>query len=138
MTPYLLQKSLFRSLAVFTCAALASVLSGCVAVAVGAAGAVGAGTVAYVRGELSTTIEGKYDAVAQACHRAVEDLRLAKISQRTDALTTVVVARTATDKKVTITVTKSSESLAQVRIRVGVFGDESLALAVLDKIKSFL
>lgn len=84
------------------------------------------------------TLEKKYDGVTQACHRAVEDLRLAKIRQRTDALTTVLVARTATDKKVTITVTKSSDTLAQVKIRVGVFGDESLALAILDKIKSFL
>jgi hypothetical protein len=119
-------------------AVLVSTWSGCVAVAVGAAGAVGAGTVAYVRGELSATLEKKYDGVTQACHRAVEDLRLAKISQRTDALTTVLVARTATDKKVTITVTKSSDTLAQVKIRVGVFGDEPLALAILEKIKSFL
>lgn len=106
--------------------------------AVGAAGAVGAGSVAYVKGELSTTVERKYEGVLQACHRAVVDLRLAKISERTDALTAVLVARTSTDKKVTITVTKQSDTLAQVKIRVGVFGDEPLALAILEKIKSFL
>jgi hypothetical protein len=51
-------------------------------------------------------------------------------------LEAILVARTAGDKKVEIRVKQLSENATTVKIRVGVFGDESLSIAILDKIKA--
>ena len=127
-----------RLLAATLCAASVTLLSGCMLFALGAAGAAGAGTVAYVRGELSATLANKYDDVIAASNRAVGDLRLAKISERSDAFSAVIIARTAQDKKVTITITKSADNLCELKIRIGLFGDEPMARSILDKIKAGL
>ncbi len=107
--------------------------SGCLLVAAGAAGA---GTVAYVRGELDASLGNGYESVVQASNRAIDQLQFKKISESKDALKAVLIARTASDKKVQITVTKVSETLTKVEIRVGVFGNEALSTTILEKIKS--
>lgn len=113
--------------------ASAALQSGCFIVAAGAAGA---GAVAYVRGELETTLSGSYDAVERAANRAIEQLQLVKINERKDAFIAVITARTADDKKVEIKITKLATETTKVQIRVGVFGDEAKSLAILDKIKA--
>lgn len=114
-------------------AASAALQSGCIVVAAGAAGA---GAVAYVRGELESTLSGSYEAVERASNRALEQLQLVKINEKKDAFVAVITARTADDKKVVITVTKLATETTKVQIRVGVFGDEAKSLAILDKIKA--
>ena len=109
--------------------------SGCLAVAAGA----GAGAaVAYVRGELKATVDSNFDRAEAAANAAVADLQFAKVSEKRDALTAIVVARTAADKKVEIRVENTGKNVSTVKIRVGYIGDESLSLTVLDKIKSHL
>ena len=109
--------------------------SGCVAVAVGA----GAGAaVAYVRGQLETSLSEDYEATVEATNRAIQQLGFAKISEKKDALVAVIVARNATDKKIEIRLDNLARELTKVRIRVDVFGDEPLSLAILDKIKANL
>lgn len=109
--------------------------SGCLAVA---AGAGAAGAVAYVRGELKSPVAAGYDAAVNAANRAIQDLQFAKVSERRDALLTIIVARTAADKKVEIRVENTSRELSTVRIRVGVLGDEAVSLTILDRIKARL
>lgn len=119
-------------------AALASVLflqSGCFLVAAGAAGA---GTVAYVRGELSISLANDYEDVVRATNRAIQQLEFAKISERKDALSDELEARTAQDKKIAITLTKVSDHLTRIQIRVGLFGDEQISHTILDKIRANL
>jgi len=111
------------------------VQSGCLIVA---AGAVAAGTVVYIRGELRASLANPYDDVVAASSRAVEKLQFRKISQEGDALKTVLVARTGTDKKIEITVKRVTDAVTKVEIRVGVFGDEALSRAIFDKIKQSL
>lgn len=109
--------------------------SGCLAVAAGA----GAGAaVAYVRGELSVTLSSDYEATSRATDRAIEQLQFARISERKDALLNLVEARNAADKKVSIRLENTARELTKVRIRVGIFGDEALSMAILDKIKANL
>jgi hypothetical protein len=127
---------LTRTLTALTCAALVTLSSGCFLVAVGAAGAAGAGAVAYVRGELDATLANKYDATVAASNKAIEALQFAKVSEKKDAFSAVITARTAQDKKVQITVTKSTDTLSRVQIRVGTFGDEGMSMSILDKIKA--
>ena len=50
----------------------------------------------------------------------------------------VLVARTALDKKVEVALTNSGNKLTDIKIRVGIFGDEQLSLSILEKIKSGL
>lgn len=124
-----------RVLAVVLLLAPVLATSGCLAVAAGAAGA---GTVAYIRGELNASLGHPIDAVDRASNRASEQLRFAKINETADAFTRIITLRTAEDKKIEIKLTRTSDSLTQVRIRVGLFGDEPLSRALLDKIQANL
>ncbi len=109
-------------------------LSGCILAAAGA----GAGAVAYVRGELEANVDKDYNSVLNATREAIKDLEFAKVSENKDALKAVLVARTALDKKIEITVSNPGKSLTNIKIRVGVFGDEQLSLTILEKIKARL
>ncbi len=107
-------------------------LPGCLIVAAGAAGA---STVAYVRGDLTAPLTADYETAATASCRALDKLGFKIVQENRDALAADYVARTALDKKVQVRVTKVDDKTAQVRIRVGVFGDEQLSHAILDEIK---
>jgi len=117
-------------------AATMALTAGCVAVAVGAAA--GVGSYAYVSGVLKSTESASLDRTWSATQGAVKDLEFPVISQRKDALQAELIARTASDKKVSIKLKKVSDTATEVRIRVGTFGDESMSLAVLEKIKNRL
>lgn len=109
--------------------------SGCVVVAAGAAGA---GAVAWVRGELDANLGNSFDDVSRATTRALEQLQLAKISEAKSALDAEFVARTGQDKRIQIRLDRTTDNLTRVRIRVGTFGDEALSRAILDKIRANL
>ena len=102
------------------------------------AGAAGAGTVAYVRGELDATLDKPLDAVAAAADDAIAQLQFAKISESKDAFTADLIARTAEDKKIEIKITKKGDGVSGVAIRIGLFGDEEKSRAILDKINANL
>jgi hypothetical protein len=128
-------KTVLKLLLVPLAAVLLVSLIGCVAVVAGAAGA---GTVARVNGRLNATLDADYETVEKAANQAITQLQFAKISERKDALTAILVVRTPEDKKIEIKVFKIVDKAAKVQIRVGLFGDQPLQLTVLDKIKSNL
>lgn len=109
--------------------------TGCLVVAAGAAAA---GTVVYVRGDLKATLPNSYDAVVKAANHAIDSLKFRKTEEEGDALKTEIEARTGTDKSVEIDIVRVSDSLTEVHIRVGVFGDEAMSLTILDKMKESL
>src|ERR1700712_798581 len=109
-------------------------LSGCLAVAAGA----GAGVVAYVRGDLQTTLASDYNSVVDGTRNAITGLEFVKVSDNKDAFRAEIIARTALDKKIEISLTNAGKNLTNIKIRVGVFGDEQLSLAILEKIKAGL
>lgn len=116
--------------------ALASAaLSGCAAVV--AAGAAGAG-VAWVRGALETTLDANLDRVYRATQEAVRELEFAPVSERKSGVDASVLARTALDKRIEVVLKRVGDKTTHVSIRVGVFGDEALSMAVLDRIKAGL
>jgi hypothetical protein len=110
-------------------------LTGCVVVA---AGAVGAGAVAYVRGELESSVEADLDTAYAAAQRALEKLEFARIEQRKSGLDAQLVHRTALDKRVEIKLKKITDRLTKIEIRVGIVGDQELSLTLLDKIRAEL
>jgi hypothetical protein len=125
----------FRKLLLIALAAIVLAgSSGCVVVAAG----VGAGAVAYARGDLETVVTADYEKVVKAAREAVEQLEFTRVSDHKDALKAELVSRTALDKKVVITLQSGGKKITNVKIRVGLIGDEQLSIAILDKIKSNL
>jgi hypothetical protein len=116
-------------------AALPWFFSGCVVVA---AGAVGAGAVAYVRGELSSSMEHELDAVYRAAQSVLTRQEFARIDERKTGLDAQLVYRTALDKKIEIKLEKVTERLTKVKIRVGLVGDQELSILLLEKIRAEL
>jgi predicted nicotinamide N-methyase len=110
-------------------------VSGCGVVAAGAAGA---GAVAYVRGEMQSSVEHDLDTTYQATQRALKDLQFARIDDQKSGVDAQLISRTALDKKVEIKLKKVTDGLTKVQIRVGVVGDQELSLTILEKIKAEL
>ena len=109
--------------------------TGCVVVAAGA----GAGAaVAYVRGDLDSTLNANLDRSLRAVNKAIDQLQFAKVSEHKDALEAVVIARNASDKKIEIHLNKLTDDAMKLKIRVGTFGDNAVSLAILDKIRANL
>lgn len=118
-------------------AALAAltVTSGCLAVAAGA----GAGTaVAYVRGDLDTTLNANFDRSDWAVNEAIKQLQFAKVSEKRDALQAIIIARNAADKKIELRLDKLADDATKLKIRVGTFGDDTMTQAVLERVKANL
>ncbi|SDR86081.1 DUF3568 family protein [Opitutus sp. GAS368] len=110
-------------------------LTGCFAVV--AAGAAGTG-VAWYRGQLEANLGNNIDAVFTASQKALTQLEFANISNQKSSVDAQLVSRTALDKKVEVRLEKVTDRSTKVIIRVGVFGDETLSMSILDKIKAAL
>jgi hypothetical protein len=126
---------LLSVLAVSATLSVVALSSGCFVVAAGAAGA---GTVAFVEGKLVVSLPNSYDAVVHASDRAIKQMQFYKLTDVRDALTSTFTARTADDKKLTIEVERKADDLTEVEIRIGTFGDKPGSVAILDQIKSDL
>jgi len=110
-------------------------MPGCVAVIAGT----GAGAaVAYSLGRLDTAVSADLARTDKATGDAIAQLQFSKISEKSDALNAVFIARTAEDKKIRIELTKEGDQVTQIQMRVGVFGDEAVSLSILEKIKGNL
>jgi hypothetical protein len=110
--------------------------SGCLALAAGAAA--GVGTYAYVKGELKSTFEAGLDQTWEATQKAVDDLQFTVKEKSKDALQAREVAREADGTDVKIALESKSEKVTEVRVRVGVFGNESQSRLIMDRIKARL
>jgi len=114
-----------------------TVLTGCPALFVGAAGGAVAGAL-YYQGELKADVDAPPQAVITATEKAFRDLIWSKeviTASATDGLAT---ARTATGKEVKVTVNAKTPEVSTVGIRIGTFGDENLSRLLYDRILAFL
>lgn len=108
---------------------------GCFAVVAG----VGAGAaVAYVRGDLDTTLSANFDRSVRAAQKAMADLKFAKIVETQDAIQAVLTYRDARDRKIELFVAKETDVSTKLKIRVGTFGEEVLQQEILSRVKSNL
>jgi hypothetical protein len=108
---------------------------GCVAAAVGVGAA---GTIAYIKGDLEAIEAENLDTVYEATVKAVKDLELRVISKTKDALTATIYARDAEDKKVTITLKRTTEQTTKLSIRIGMFGNETKSRLIYQRIHDYL
>jgi len=114
---------------------LSPVLTGCVAVVVAGAAV---GTYAYVKGELKVNRDASLNRTWNASQAALKDLKFTTTTQKKDALSGWLVAKTASDKKVEINLKKVTDATTEIRIRVGTIGDEDLSKLILQKIDQHL
>jgi hypothetical protein len=122
-----------RAVAAACAILLLAATPGCIAIVAGAAGA---GTaVAYSAGKLSTELPASLDKTVKAAHEAVRQLGFAPISEHQDSLEAAIFCRTSADKGVRIELGRVGDGITKVEIRVGFFGDESVSLGILDKVK---
>jgi len=99
----------------------------------------GAGSaVAYVRGDLDATLNVPFERAVRASDLAVEQLRFEKVSEKKDGLQAVLISRNAADKRVEIRIEKVNDDATKLKIRVGAFGDESIAVATYSQISANL
>lgn len=114
--------------------------NGCVAAAVGGAAgaAAGAGTIAYIKGELKSTEAYNVPTVWKATEMAVDELQLVVTDKYSDETAGKLEAITADNKKVRISLKRVGDNITEITIRVGTFGDEELSRFILSKIQKNL
>jgi len=123
-------------LAVLLC--LSVMLQGCVMLAVGVGAAAGAGTVAYIKGELQMNYAAPLDRTWQASLDALQDLDYRINSSQRDGAEGEIEARQIGGDKVKVGLLVSGPGTTLVKIRVGFFGDEAVSRTVERKIASRL
>jgi hypothetical protein len=115
---------------------LIATTSGCVAVAVGAAA--GAGTVAYQRGSLVSHESAGMDATWSACQGAIKRLEFEEEGATKDALEGTLEARSGNGRTITFKLRRISENSTELRIRVGMFGDEAMTRQIHEAVRKSL
>lgn len=122
-----MKKISYRLLFAFLMLPFLAATSGCVAVVAGGAAA---GGTAYVMGELKTDVDGTPKQLRSAIIDGTQSLGLRTISGSGDELQGNYVYRTAADKKVTVRYDMATDQTAELRIRVGTFGDEAMSMRI--------
>src|SRR5688500_7412461 len=112
------------------CVVLLATQAGCF-LAVAAAGT-GAG-VAYVRGDTDTVVSALPQEVAAASAAAAKEMNLTVTSNNSSRLDARVVARTASDTPLVVSVDAEGPEASRVSIRGGRFGDASMQATMLEK-----
>ena len=100
-----------------------------------AGGAAGAGTVAYIGGQLSVVEEVGLDRAYRASQSALQELEFKIVKDQKDAFSAFLEASGATSKKITVNLKRQTDRLTEIKIRVGVFGGEAVSRKIHEKIK---
>jgi hypothetical protein len=125
-----------RVVAMTACAIVVLTCSGCLALAVGAAG--GVAGAAYVLGKLTDELNYEVPVVHAAATPAINDLDLKLSEDRADKLTNHMKSEFADGTNVWIDMQSIAEGRTKLTVRVGVTGDEVRARNIHDAIKRHL
>ena len=109
-------------------------LSGCVAMVVGAAAA-GAGGYAWVKGALVKEYDVSAEQLYKATKAGLSGLAMGLTEDQADRVSAVLAADFADGAKVKINIEALTELRAQIRIRVGVFGDKTKSELILNAVE---
>lgn len=126
-----------------SCVVLAVILaaglsSGCQLLLLGAGAAAGAGTVAYLQGELKTNLDAPLANALKASEDALKETGHSIIERTEGTGKGKLVARGAGDKRVEVNLRVLTPKATEIGIRVGTFGDEALSRQLLEKIQKRL
>ncbi len=109
-------------------------LTGCAGAILAGGAAAGAGTYAYINGELRTTEKASLDRLWKASLQAMDSLELNVTNKDKDALTARIKATGSNDKDIYINMKSLSRISSELRIRVGLLGDKVLSERIHDEI----
>lgn len=136
---YIKDKAKFQRLIIIVMITIFPLMQiGCVVAAVGVGAAAGAGTVAYLKGELKALEDANIDRVWSATEGAVNELNFIVTNKVKDSVSAKLDALTADNKSIHITLKRKTGSLTEIVIRIGTFGDEKLSMLILEKIQKRL
>jgi len=120
------------------CAALLLFGAGCAGVWLAGGAAAGAGSIAYVQGELKTEEDVSISKVWIAALKTCGDMQFHIQEDNKDELTGRIYAMGSDDKKIYINLKSLSEDATEIRIRVNIFGDETMSRRILSEIEKRL
>lgn len=132
-------KKHFKSVALLGCLLIG--LSACArqwVILGGAAAAAGAGTYAYIKGDLKRNYEASIDTAWEASVKAVEELKMTIESKQHDAFSGIIKGKMADGKSFAINLKRLGENLTEIGIRIDTFGDRQKSEVIHDKILSKL
>lgn len=115
---------------------LVSSLSGCVALALG--GAAGAAGVMYVKGRVVDKVNAPIDRVYNASLAMLASKKLPVSSKQADVASAHIKSKYADDKEIWIDIEAITSEVCEIKIRVGVTGDQDRSIDLLEGIKSRL
>lgn len=118
--------------------ALSIQISGCPPAVFLAGGAVGAGGVAWVKGELEEEFNLPLSRVHQATLAALKEIELPVKEEKKDKLISEITSQFADGKDIWIHIRSLAESSTKIKIRVGIFGDKSRTHTLLETIHRYL
>lgn len=124
---------LLKSLALIV---TASVVTGCAALAVGAAA--GAGTAVYVKGQHKETLDATVPQVHEAAVAALRDSGIAVQEGNVDDFSSDIKGEMADGTNVWIDLERQTASTTQIAVRVGATGDQAESAAIVDRVKNRL
>ena len=94
--------------------------TGCIALVVGAGA--GAGTFAYVNGNLSRTYQANYETTYAVCKGILEDMKQTILEEKTDGTQTTIRSQRADETLMTISVRIIDPEWTEVSVRTGHIG----------------
>ncbi len=130
------RRQFFQTAYLIPCAALVLLCSGCLSLAVGAAG--GAAGAVYIMGKLQDELNHPVHAVHEAALAGIKDLDLPVLQDKEDKLSAQLESEFADGKHVWIDLDTVADSRTKITIRVGLAGDEVRSRKILDAIKKHL
>ena len=111
------------------------VLLSCVAVMVGGCSkSLDGSSFNYASGNLSTTLSADVEKSYDVSLKALDQLQLVPTEKAKDALGARLVAKTSANKKVTIMLTRVSDTTTALTIKIGAMGDKDMSRTIFAKI----
>jgi len=123
----------FKSIALLI---LATTLTGCVGLAIGAAG--GAAGAVYAKGRLTDQLDGNVERSYNAALAALRARDLVIQEQEADVSSAFIRSEFIDGKEIRISLDAITSQVTEVKIRVGLTGDHSRSIMLLEDIKARL
>lgn len=128
-------KRLARVCALGLLVGFAATSTGCLALAAGAAGA---GTVAYVEGASTGVVKALPPKVLAAARKSFDDMDIYITSTQHSKTSIQLVGKTSDNTDVTVQANKAGQGVSQLSVRVGIFGDRELSDTIFAHIQDHL
>lgn len=92
----------------------------------------------YSMGNLKSRESASIDKVYDATLKALDELKLAVLQKNADSMSGKIVARDVADKKITVSLTATTDGQTKLTIKVGMLGDEAKSRLIYEQIKKRL